>query len=60
MKRASFGVAFMLALVSVVIFMMVVGRVPAGLQAQQPGPGHGGASSDERFEKASELISSGL
>jgi len=60
MKRASFGVAFMLALVSVVIFMMVVGRVPAGLQAQQPGPAPGGASSDERFEKVSELISSGL
>ncbi len=60
MKRASFGVAILLALVSVVIFIMVIGRVPAGLQAQQPEPALGGVSSDERLAKVSELISSGL
>lgn len=60
MKRASFDVAILMALVSVVIFMMVIGRVPAGLQAQQPGPVLGGVSSEERWAKLSELISSGV
>ncbi len=60
MKRVCFGVAILLALVSVAIFMMVIGRVPADLQAQQPGTALGGASSDERWAKVSELISSGL
>jgi len=60
MKRASFGVATLSALVFVVIFMMAIGRVPAGLQTQQPGSALGGVSSDERLAKAGELISSGL
>jgi CubicO group peptidase (beta-lactamase class C family) len=46
--------------VSVVIFIMIIGRVPAGLRAQQPEPAPGGASTDERWAKVSELISSGL
>jgi hypothetical protein len=50
----------LLAVVSLAIFMMVIGRVPASLQAQQPVSTPGGASSDERFAKVSELISSGL
>ena len=60
MKRASFGMAILIAVVSAVIFMMVIGRVPAGLQAQQPGPALGGVSGDEQWAKVSELISSGL
>jgi len=57
MKRTSFGVAFVLALVFVVIFMMVIA---ASQQAPSTaaGPAPGGASSDERFEKVSELICS--
>ena len=43
-----------------ITWRLVVGRVPAGLQAQQPGPAPGAASSDKRFAKVSELISSGL
>jgi len=59
-KRRYLGGAILVAVVSSAIFMVVIGRVPAGLQAQQPGPGPGGASNDERFAKVSELISSGL
>ena len=39
---------------------MVASRVPAGPQAQPSVPSPGSASFDERFEKVSELISSGL
>jgi len=60
MKRICFVVAILLAIVSAAVFMMVIGRVPASLRAQQPGTALGGVSRDERWAKVSELILSGL
>jgi CubicO group peptidase (beta-lactamase class C family) len=61
MKRASLGSTMLLAIIfTVAIFMMGIGRVPAGLQAQLEGGALGRASSDGRFAKVRELISSGL
>ena len=60
MTRGYFGAVILIAVVFAAVFIMVGGRVPAGLRAQQSGPALTGASSDERWAKVSELISSGL
>ncbi|HVP50158.1 MAG TPA: serine hydrolase domain-containing protein [Candidatus Bathyarchaeia archaeon] len=60
MKRRSFSLALPIAFASAVVLASVIGSVPAGLRAQQPGPGIGGVSNDERWTKVGELISSGL
>jgi len=60
MKRGYFGAVILIAVVFAAISMMVSARVPAGLRAQQSGPALTGASSDERWAKVSEMISSGL
>ncbi len=51
--------AIVMAVASVVIFIILIFRVPTGVQAQLHGPA-GGESSDERWARVSELISSGL
>jgi CubicO group peptidase (beta-lactamase class C family) len=49
-----------MAVISAVILMMGLARVAAALQAQKPGSALGGASSDYRFAKVGDLISSAL
>lgn len=60
MKRAFCGIVILPVLVSLIAFMMVIGPVPAGPQAQHPGSVQGGASSNKRLAELGELILSGL
>jgi hypothetical protein len=55
MKRFSCAVEILIAFISASILMMVIGRIPAGLRAQQPEP----ASGASRVEYIAQLVQNG-